>query len=429
MDPTMSAPRTRAAAALARALSVALAASVALASGCARDRKVRDSSVSRAQADKYIRDAVRQSSEGVVLEPSQRGIDPLERARLGEIAQQLRRPAAICFLERAITTMEPGEVDGEAGWVDVPEGQIKVRARVGVDGKVLAAESLESGFEDESMAPCLEQVIAGQRFPPSRDGFAYHVDVYYWVSLGFFREATTDEFAKWMRRQQAEAGVRAKQCLVGRVGPGDYEVAGLNLFDREGRTVINRVERGELPPEVSSCVAAAFKQIRIRPEPDAFVRPAAPAVEFTVAEDGTVRVGDERWLKLIELEEQAERERKQAELLGRPIGEPAVEADGLETGGVPAALELGAQVPTGRSRPTAPRRDDSESRDGPGEGRPDGQQGGDRSNDAPAGEPSGEGPGPRDEPRDEPEPGPEPREDGADEDRQGGIKLDLSPRR
>lgn len=284
---------------------------------CARDNIAREGRVTQAQADQYMRDAIRQSSEGVVLEPSQKGLDQIERTRLNEIAQELRRPGAVCFLERAISTMEPGEIDGEQVWTAVPEGQAKFRVRVAVDGTVLSAEVLESGFEDKHMETCLSEALTKQRFVESRDSFAYFIDVYYWVSLGFFAEAQSESFAALMRRQQAEAGVRAKACLVGRVPAGEYVVTGLNLFDRDGRTVINRIDRGELPSEVSSCIATALKQIHIHAEPDAFIRPAAPKVVFEVAGDGTVRIGDERWLEMITLEEEAQREMRRQELLGQ----------------------------------------------------------------------------------------------------------------
>jgi hypothetical protein len=306
--------------------------------GCKSEKRsaLVDGQVTRMQRDNYIRDAVRMSNEGVVLEPAS-NIDSIDRVRLIEVAQALRTPAAICFLERAITTMEPGTVDGEPGWVDVPEGQAKVRARVSADGTVLATDVLESGFTDDEMEACLLEAIADQRFIPSKDAFAYHVDVFYWVSLGFFRSAQTGDFAELMRRQQAAAGVVAKNCIIGRVPPGEYPVSGLNLFDRDGNTVINRIERGELSAEVGGCVAAAFKAIRIPAEPEAFVRPAGPQVTFTVADDGTVTVSDERWLALIEKEDQAIREARKAELLDQPIGAGEVEPDSLELADEPPA--------------------------------------------------------------------------------------------
>lgn len=300
----------------------ALAFTALVLGGCAREQLGREGRVTQDQAESYLHAAIRQSSEGVVLDPSQEGLDQIERVRLGEIAQELRGPAAVCFLERAIETMEPGTIDGEAGWLAVPEGQIKLRARVAVDGTVLTTDVLESGFTDDHMETCVGDVIRKQRFVESRDSFAYYVDVYYWVSLGFFAGAQSDDFAELMRRQQAQAAVRATGCLRGRVPPGTYAVSGLNLFDREGRTLVNRVERGSLPSEVSSCIAGVFKAIRIHAEPDAFVRPAAPKVEFTVADDGTVGFGDQRWLELVELEERATRDKRKAELLDQSDPEP-----------------------------------------------------------------------------------------------------------
>jgi hypothetical protein len=283
--------------------------------GCTRAQLGREGRVSQDQADDYLRAAIRQSSEGVVLDPSQEGLDQIERVRLGEIAQELRGPAAVCFLERAIQTMEAGTIDDEAGWLAVPEGQIKLRARVAVDGTVLTTDVLESGFTDDHMETCVGEVIRTQRFVESRDSFAYFIDVYYWVSLGMFAEAGSESFAEVMRRQCAEAGVRAKACLTGRVPAGEYVVTGLNLFDRDGRTVVNRIDRGELPSEVSSCIATAFKQVHIHSEPDAFVRPGAPKATFTVTNEGVVSMADERWLAMTELEEQAQREMRRAELL------------------------------------------------------------------------------------------------------------------
>lgn len=313
-----------------RTITLALALTLPLVA-CTKGKRnvIMDGEVSRLQRDDYIRDAVRMSNEGVVLEPAS-NIDAIDRVRLVEFAQALRTPAAICFLERAIATMELGTIDGEPGWVGVPEGQAKVRARVSADGTVLSTDVLESGFTDDVMEACLLEAITKQRFLPSRDNFAYHIDVFYWVSLGFFRSAQTAEFGDHLRREQAAAGVAAKNCLVGRVGAGEYPVTGLNLFDRDGGTVINRVERGELPADVGGCIATAFKAIHIPPEPDAFVRPAAPKATFTVADDGVITVSDERWLALVQKEDQAAREARKAELLDQPIGADTIEPDSLE---------------------------------------------------------------------------------------------------
>lgn len=330
-----------------RALACAATLVVGLSLACSgRGRVARSGGrVTQDQAENYLHAAIRQSSEGIVLDPQQQGLDQIERVRLGEIAQELRGPAAVCFLERAIQTMEPGMIDGEPGWVAVPEGQAKFRARVAVDGTVMTTDVLESGFTDDHMETCVSEAIRKQRFVESRDSFAYYIDVYYWVSLGFFAAAQTEDFAQLMRRQQAEAATKASKCLQGRVPPGKYLVTGVNLFDRDGRTLVNRVERGSLPPEVSSCIAGVFKQIHIHAEPDAFVRPAAPEVEFEVAEDGTVSFADQRWLELVQLEERAARDKRQAELLGRPIGAD----DGADDGDGDGLLDPGEPEPRDES--------------------------------------------------------------------------------
>jgi hypothetical protein len=140
--------------------------------------------------------------------------------------------------------------------------------------------------------------------------------VVYWVSLGA-QPAATPERRTRLRRIQTAAGIRARTCLEGRVDAGTYRVTGLNLVDREGNTVANRVDASDLPEQVSACIVAAFKEISLTQEPDTFVRPVVPVVEFEVHRDGSVRIRDEDWLALIEREEKAKRAARRAELLGR----------------------------------------------------------------------------------------------------------------
>lgn len=293
-------------------MAVGLVAAALAASSCATNRAGEGGRVSQLQADRYIERAVGQSNEGVVLIPSQSAEREFDRLRLAEIAQNMRRPLAVCFLERAIVTMEAGTIDGEPGWLDVPQGQAKFRARLNSSGAVLRVDVLDSGFEDPEMEACVVDVVQGTSFPESRSQTPQWVDVVYWVSLGLYQDARSPEFRMHMRREQAEAAVAGKRCLEGTVSPGTYEVRGLSLFDREGGTLVNRVERGELDAEVSRCLAQAFKQIRIPAEREAFVRPAAPVVTFEVSADGAVSFGDERWLELIHKEERALREAKRA---------------------------------------------------------------------------------------------------------------------
>lgn len=298
--------------------------------GCGNRNGKNTSRLTELGADRYIDNAVRQSSEGVVLIPSSTTEREYDRVRLNEIAQNLRRPFAFCFLQRAIVTMERGAVEGESTFVNVPDGQIKLRARLGADGTVSRVEPIEAGFDDLEMEACVMKAVTKQEFPPIRGQTGHYIDVVYWVSLGFHGAANSEEFALHIRKEQTRAGVRAKRCLQGRVPPGDYEVEGLSLFDREGNTLVNRVDRNALPPEVSSCVASAFKAIEIPPERDAFVRPVEASAAFTVRDDGVVEVRDERWLELLEMEERARREAARAAI--RKSGSGSATRESATTG-------------------------------------------------------------------------------------------------
>jgi hypothetical protein len=287
--------------------------------GACRDRgeesNAPEGELSQAQADRYIRRAIRSSSEGVILLPSKKAERVYEARRLNEIAQSLRKPAAVCFINRAIETMHREEVDGEETFVGVPEGQIKIRARISPDGRVLQTDVLESGFRDEAIEPCLIAAVEKQRWPENQSGHVHHLDVVYWVSLGA-QQGLTPKVQIHLRKAQTAAGIRARQCLEGRVDAGVYEVKGLNLVDREGKTIVNRVDPVNLPERTAACIASALKEIGLPQDPGAFIRPIVPVVEFAVQRDGSVKVRDEEWLALIHQEEQALRAAKRAELLG-----------------------------------------------------------------------------------------------------------------
>jgi len=257
------------------------------------------------QARRYVDKAVRRSSEGVILMPSKKAETLYDRTRLNEIAQNLRVPAALCFVSRAIETMKTGEQDGETTYVDVPEGQIRIRTRINPSGEVLRTEVLETGFKDEAMYPCLDRAIKAVKWTQNRTGLVQFIDVIYWVSLGYSPEDHSDAARLELRKQTAIAAVRAKQCLEGRVPAGRYEVTGLSLVDREGRTLASRVDPGVLPENVADCVGVVFREIRMPRVQDAFVRPISPAADFVVATDGSVSFADEKWLALIQLEEEA----------------------------------------------------------------------------------------------------------------------------
>lgn len=401
--PSRRRPRRRASslAGLGPGLGPGLGLAVALGLGgiaCDRDRASRspEGRVSDSDANRYIRRAIRSSSEGVILLPSQRAEQVYELPRLNEIAQGLRAPAARCFLMRAIETMEPAPAGSDEGraYVHVPEGQMKVRVRISPSGEVLRTEVLESGFTDEHMEPCLREVLEDQRWPPNKSGNAHFLDVVYWVSLGMQRGLETEEMATHLRREQVTAGRRAKVCLQGRVDAGRYEVGGLNLIDREGGTLVNRIDTGDLPEPIRACLAAAFRTIRLPRDPEAFVRPVTPRVVFEVGRDGAVGVDGESWLELVELEERARR---------------AAERQALEGDGAEAVVD---ELPAHRPEP-----DVSTGVLGVG-----GRDAGAAGEDEPG---TSEAPPPGDEPE-PPDPPPAPNPDAEDPGR-GGLRLDLSP--
>jgi len=286
------------------------------------------------QARRYVDKAVRRSSEGVILMPSKKADTLFDRTRLNEIAQSLRVPAAVCFVNRAIETMKPGTQDGEQTYLGVPEGQIRIRTRINPAGEVLRTEVLETGFKDEAMYSCLDKAIKNIKWTTNRSGVVQFIDVIYWVSLGYQQEDHSSATKHELRKQQATAAERARQCLANRVPAGRYKIDGLSLVDRDGRTLANRIEPGALPDNVRDCVTIVFRDIRMPRIKEAFVRPINPTAEFVVATDGTVSFSDEKWLALLRLEEEAMREAKLAELAG---DDPVTEVDEGEPSAEPPA--------------------------------------------------------------------------------------------
>ncbi len=282
------------------------------------------------QARRYVDKAVRRSTEGVILMPSKKADTLFDRTRLNEIAQNLRVPAALCFVNRAIETMKPGQQDGEETFVGVPEGQIRIRTRINPFGEVLRTEVIESGFLDEAMYPCLDKAIKAVKWTNNKSGVVQYIDVIYWVSLGYQAEDHSKASLLELRKQQASAAEKGRGCLANRVAAGRYQVQGLSLLDRDGRTLANRIESGVLPDNVRDCLEYVFRSIRMPPVKDGFVRPFLPGADFVVATDGTVNFADERWLALLRLEEDAMREARLAEIAGDdPVtqideGEPLV---------------------------------------------------------------------------------------------------------
>ena len=292
-----------------------LAFSLVTAAGCKRrnDREGGPSGpMSRLQADAAIARAIRSSNEGVILLPSKKAERVYELPRLNEIAQELRQPAAVCFLAAALQSMERAD-EAESGWAGVPDGQVKIRARVSPSGYVMRTEVLESGFAAVEVPDCVARAVKDKKFPENTTGNTHYLDVIYWVSLGM--AADTKKIASHLRREQTEAAIRAKQCFKGRMPEGGYWVDGLNLVGRDGSTMANRVDQAALPEEVRACVAQALRGIRLPAAPDSFVRPVAPRIRFDVLPEDRIRVKDEEWLRLVKLEERAQREGQRADLL------------------------------------------------------------------------------------------------------------------
>jgi hypothetical protein len=317
------------------------------------------------QARRYVDKAVRRSTEGVIIVPSKKAETLYDRTRLADIAQALRVPAAVCFVNRAITTMKRSTAkDGEFVFADVPEGQIRIRTRINSAGQVLRTEVLESGFKDEQMYPCLDEAIRKVKWTQNKSGAVQYIDVFYWVSLGQQAEDHSDKAKAELRRQTAKAATKAKQCLVGRVGEGRYKVETIALVDRDGRTLANRVDPGVLPDKVGECVAIVLRDIRLAKIPEAFVRPILPEVEFVVSKDGAVTFADEQWHALLQREEEALKEARDAELaaamddLSTPIDESKIPSGtSMPTyggSGPTNSLTAGRGAPSPPPTPTAP---------------------------------------------------------------------------
>jgi len=306
----------------------------------------RGSDNSFGQASRYIQKAVRRSPEGFILIPSKKAERAFDRTRLTELAQNLRGPAAVCFVNETIEKAQRAVVDGEETFVGIPEGQAKIRVRIAPHGKVLRTDVLEGGFgddEEEEMEACLMDVLRTARWPENRSGNTHWVDAIYWVSLGFQADDRSPDAKEELRRQQALLALKGKGCLEGRTRPGTFAVDGLSLLDREGKTLTNRVEPTDLTQEVADCLAVVLRELRMPRSPDAFVRPFLPHLEYTVAANGDVSFSDERWLSLLLLEERAERDTRRAELAGEADAKrpPSVE-DEVQAG----LVDLGPDRPT-----------------------------------------------------------------------------------
>ncbi len=292
---------------------------VACAAACSsagRGTKAPEGAATQMQAEAYVARAIRSSPEGFILFPSVRAERVYERPALQRIAQTLRPQAAACFANRAIETLQRREAPGGVVYEHAPEGQAKIRVRIGPDGAVLRSEILESGFEDEGMESCLLQILDRVRWPPNRQGHVHYVDVVYWVSLGPNKFAHTKILRDRIRREQAAAAIRGKKCLRGRVPPGRYPVDATVLLDRDGRTIAARLDTHRLPEKAAHCLVAAVETVRGPADPASFVRPVGVHLGFTVTTDGAVAADDEDWLALLRAEERARARARRAEREG-----------------------------------------------------------------------------------------------------------------
>jgi len=299
------------------------------------------------------------SSEGVLIIPSVRAEDEYSPARLYELSEALRPPAARCFLERAIETMavQPGDPRGYTG---IPDGQLKLRIRVADKGVVQQLDVVESGFTDPVVPECFAEVVRTRTWPETRTAYPPPLEIVYWVKVG--PPPASPEFAEILRRQTAEVGVRGKNCLQGRVEPGAYTFHGLNLVGARGDSLATRVEPSpetSVPEPVRDCLAVAFRELQLAPEDETFVRPVDLRVNYVVDADGRVAVEDEAWLRLVHLEELARRAElaRRSGAAHRPGGASA-SRDRVPADDAPEASSTDAEPPEDaagpESEPAAP---------------------------------------------------------------------------
>ena len=259
------------------------------------------------QIDRYLERGVALSSQGVVLMPSQAMERETDRTRMTEIARALQLPLSLCFLRRTIEAAEIGEVEGQRALVRVPQGQLRVRARLNGAGEVQQVELMEGTFEDSPMVRCIEDAVQEQAFPAVRSNTLRWIDVVHWVSLGYDQGREQPDLVRARRLQVARLSRSSLRCLEGRLRPGTYRAEGVNLVDRTGSTLVNRIEPGALPGPVARCVAQVFKALTTNAEPESYVRAILPVVEYQVDGAGVATFADAEWLRLLDLEAAAQR--------------------------------------------------------------------------------------------------------------------------
>ena len=248
----------------------------------------------------------------------------------------------------------------------VPQGQLRVRARLNGAGEVQQVELMEGTFEDSPMVRCIEDAVQEQAFPAVRSNTLRWIDVVHWVSLGYDQGREQPDLVRARRLQVARLSRSSLRCLEGRLRPGTYRAEGVNLVDRTGSTLVNRIEPGALPGPVARCVAQVFKALTTNAEPESYVRAILPVIEYEVDAEGRATFADAEWLRLLDLEAAAQR-------AGAASPPPAREAgDSARSGRLPAIQGVTtAPMPDKGLDPAleGPRLqgDDQESRDGEGD--------------------------------------------------------------
>jgi hypothetical protein len=257
-------------------------------------------------AESYVRRAIHESAQGIVIFDLFGQSSGQDLVRLREIAQELRTPAAQCFLARGIETIELSQSAEGRELLGVPSGQAKFRVHLTSDGRVARSDAVENGFSDQVMVSCLKKVIEAKFFPKSSTGMPWTVDLVYWVNLGFHSQLDAEEFKFELRRQVALASSKAVGCFrQAGAAQGTYTLNGLNLVSPNGVTMVNRI-RAPLPDDAIRCLEVAYRPIRVAPELDSFARPLFFDATFHVLDSESITFDDAEWLRLTELESAAQ---------------------------------------------------------------------------------------------------------------------------
>lgn len=251
------------------------------------------------------------ATEGVLILPTGRSEEAFGILRLYELAESLRPPAAQCFLERAIATMVP-DAEDPRGYRSIPEGQLKLRIRVGADGKLAEMDVSDNRFQDPEVPRCFSRLLESRAWPETSVAYALPLDVVYWVHAS--PPGAGDEWSSALRRQTAEVATRGATCVEPHLSPGEHTFEALVLVGRSGDALATRVEpdRSGLPEDARGCLAHALRETRLAVDETAFVRPVRLVLRYAADDAGALAVHDGEWLRRLQLEELARRAQQQA---------------------------------------------------------------------------------------------------------------------